>query len=428
MWDAKRLIALTCLLGVLATLHFMQQSGQLSALHQSIGSVILPAEQASNWRSDADAGVNEMLKVAEEHLSRGENHEAVRSTSEALRYKSLFVSPELCASAVRLRYTALSRLVGYPLGRSWVEENDLITRNIPPTWRAWCDELGNTPPLKLTGGPTSSSLKLDHWPARSGSRESIEGIAVTINGVATERVCIDTGSEHTVLTTAAAQAAGIKDAGEASSEITGFASTAARPAVVKSLTIGEITITNVPVLVADTPPLIAADAQAAIGIDVLYRLRVTVDYPASRVQLEPATSLVADDASSACLQIPLWTYSQVVLAQIEFNDGTPARTLIDTGNRSGTFMSRRWAEKHLQPNRSPVTSLLPWFKHARFELPQFTLGGQQFTGWKVSGYLPEALERLETIDLLIGHDLLAGHRVTIDLAGRKLTLCESVAP
>jgi hypothetical protein len=42
----------------------------------------------------------------------------------------------------------------------------------------------------------------------------------------------------------------------------------------------------------------------------------------------------------------------------------------------------------------------------------------------VRGTLPADLERLNVVDVLIGHDLLARYRVEIDLPGRRLTLNE----
>jgi hypothetical protein len=50
------------------------------------------------------------------------------------------------------------------------------------------------------------------------------------------------------------------------------------------------------------------------------------------------------------------------------------------------------------------------------------LGSATLHEWPVWDRIPVELERLDVVDLLVGHDLLWQYRVTVDVAGRVLLL------
>jgi predicted aspartyl protease len=273
-----------------------------------------------------------------------------------------------------------------------------------------------------------------------------------------DRALIDTGAQHTLLTRAAAAAAGV-ELGPQWSEMVGFASFSARPAVVRTLRIGELTLWDVPVLVADSPQLLQAGGQASLGIDLLHHLRIVLDYPARRliaadsgasIGLAPdvATPDAAAHLGDPAWEIPLWTFSFAALSQGTLAGGANARTLIDTGNRSGTFVSTSWANQHLGNQRlddshrvdepladkrlagesspgEPSTGSGQGAVLGRMLIEHWRLGDRDLGRWPIQGSLPPALERLGIMDVLVGHDLLAGYRVDIDLAHRKLRLSRS---
>ena len=50
------------------------------------------------------------------------------------------------------------------------------------------------------------------------------------------------------------------------------------------------------------------------------------------------------------------------------------------------------------------------------------LGGRALADWPVTALLPSALEKADLVDVLLGQDLLAPYRVTIDLTRRYIYL------
>src|SRR5690606_37405992 len=115
------------------------------------------------------------------------------------------------------------------------------------------------------------------------------------------------------------------------------------------------TIRNVPVLVGDSPALTAAGGSMSLGTDVLHHLRVTLDYPRARVTIEPASATTAGESSPDEWRIPVWTFPRLPLAQGISAGGTPLRVLIDTGDRSGTYISYRWGRREI-PQLAGVNS------------------------------------------------------------------------
>ncbi len=236
------------------------------------------------------------------------------------------------------------------------------------------------------------------------------------------RAFVDTGAQHTVLTRAAAEAAGVELA-PVDIPLVGFASFSTRPGLIRRLQLGDVTLRDVPVYVGDSPALLQAGGQASLGIDLLHHLRVTMDYPAQQATIEavsPADS--RQPLAKGEWEIGLWTFSQVCLAQVAMPDGSFARTLIDTGNPRGTYLSPRWANRRLPD----FPSLRGWYaqhyRRGRYSLADWQLDGRQFSSWPVLDTLPRPLERMDVVDLLLGLDLLAEYRVEIDLPARHLRL------
>ncbi len=164
----------------------------------------------------------------------------------------------------------------------------------------------------------------------------------------------------------------------------------------------------------------------------MHHVRFVIDYPRRQVIVEPAATIAGSrepvaEPLPAGWEIPLWTFSQMCLAQGRMPDGEFARTLIDTGNRQGTYLSSHWASRRL-PDFQPLKN---WFAQ-RYHLGKYTvgrweLGNLQLKNWPVRGTLPAELERLDVVDLLVGHDLLSHYRVEIDLPARRLFLSEPEA-
>jgi hypothetical protein len=303
----------------------------------------------------------------------------------------------------------------------------------------WQNALSGQAPYQLSG-ESGATIELQPITVWSGlkSRE-LDSIAVTVNGVTMPVAFLDTGAQWTVLTREAATTAGVA-IGDSEFPLTGFSSASARPAVVRELTIGSLTLMNVPVLVADTTPLVAAKGQATIGLDVLYHLNTTIDARYGSVtvtdahadQDNPADQTAharerKDAGDNEAWEIPIFNFSTASLAQARFDDRS-ARVMIDTGNAVGTFVSSRWVSETLADARGRKPPPTLWLRKRKLDLPTFELAGQMIEHWPVVDSLPRELEQLDTVDLVMGRDLLHEYRTTIDLANRRLLLSGAPLP
>ncbi len=97
--------------------------------------------------------------------------------------------------------------------------------------------------------------------------------------------------------------------------------------------------------------------------------------------------------------------------------------LIDTGNRLGTFASKRWARANLPNFYVPTSKLLPWFKHRGYEMVgPLELGGRKLPNWPINGILPDELEELDLVDLLVGYNLLKNATGAFQAGADQLTV------
>ena len=289
--------------------------------------------------------------------------------------------------------------------------------------RFWRGAIAQRVPYQLD----SSASEPTEVQARPSSPTALCAIEARANGVLQPLVFIDTGAQHSLMTTAAARRAGVT-IGETATQLVGFAGLHARPGVLETLQLGGLTLHNVPILVGDAAPLVALNGQMTLGTELMHHVRFTVDYPAERVLAEPADRDGSVAESESNWQIPLWTFSQACLVQGRTASGAGARLLVDTGNRTGTFVSARWARRNLPRYQPPDAGLVFKFKQRDLKIETLEFGDQSLDDWPVVDMLPGPLERLDLVDVLVGHDLLRSYRVTLDVAGRTLLLQGNLPP
>jgi len=289
--------------------------------------------------------------------------------------------------------------------------------------RFWREKIGEQTPYHFD----PSAEKRAEVQARQTSPADLCAIEAHANGIALPLVFVDTGAQHSLMTTAAARRAGVTT-GKMATQLVGFAGLRAQPAVLETLQLGDLTLHHVPILVGDSVPLVALNGQMTLGTELMHHVRFTVDYPASRVLVEPVEGDDMVSQSESNWQIPLWTFSQACLVQGRTGAGAGARLLVDTGNRTGTFVSPRWARRNLPRYQPPDAGLVFKFKQRDLKIETLEFGEQTLDDWPVVDMLPSSLERLDLVDVLLGHDLLQSYRVTLDLAGRRLVLQGDVPP
>lgn len=285
----------------------------------------------------------------------------------------------------------------------------------------WRQVLGDRTPYRIESGGDETVV----LPLADVARGSIPFELVTVtaqaNGAEMPLVFIDTGGQFTLMTTEAAQAAGVV-VGTSGTQLMGFRGLTAQPGVIETLELGGLTLYDVPVLVGDSAPLVALGGQLSLGTELMYHVRFHIDYPARRVTAEPTARVAVEPDVAPLWDIPVWTFSQVCLARGQLAAGPMARVLVDTGNASGTFVSYRWARRNLPGLRGASSSLVFRIKKRGLMLDGLDLGSQSLADWPVSDTMPRELDRLNQIDVIVGHDLLWPYRLSIDLPRRVLEL------
>lgn len=359
------------------------------------------------------------VQAAEALLASGDARSAEADALEAERLAGPASEPSSSA-AIRIWATARLRQ-GLPLEPAQLARIALDDPALQ-TVLAWSDLLAGAAPYQIDPSATGPAT-----PARSEAQSgtiaaellALEG---AVNGARCGRIFIDTGAQHTVMTHAAAEAAGVRFQ-PSSVELTGFAGATAVAGLIDTLELGSLKVKNVPVLVGDTPALTAAEGSMSLGTDLLHHLRVTLDYPQRRVTLEPAAAeATVDPSASAVWRIPVWTFSRLPLAQGFTAGKSPLRVLIDTGDRRGTYISYRWGRREMPQLAGVHSGMVFRFKKKDLLLPPIELGGRAIADWPVVNTLPKELDRLDVVDLMLGHDLLARFRVTVDLSRNEFRL------
>jgi hypothetical protein len=206
----------------------------------------------------------------------------------------------------------------------------------------------------------------------------------------------------------------------------GFKGLTAAPGLIETLELGDFVLYDVPVLVGDSAPLVALGGQMSLGSELMHHVRFRIDYPARRVTAQGAHGPQA--ASPSIGDVPVWTFSQICLARGQLSSGSMARVLVDTGNRAGTFVSYRWARRNIPQLQGSGSPLVFRLKKRNMSLEMLELGSLSLSTWPVEDTIPKELDRLNLVDVILGHDLLWPYQLTIDLPARVLRLHAGTSP
>ncbi len=133
--------------------------------------------------------------------------------------------------------------------------------------RYWRDTLRGRIPYLLDGAVSEPT----EVPASRNSPADRCAIEAQTNGIALPLVFIDTGAQHSLMTTAAARRAGVT-LGKTATPLVGFAGLRAQPGVLETLQLGGLTLHNVPILVGDRAPLVALNGQMALGTELMHHV------------------------------------------------------------------------------------------------------------------------------------------------------------
>jgi hypothetical protein len=379
---------------------------------------------ALNAAADQPASPALQLFKAEALLAASRNEEAELAAQSAATLAQDDENATIASHALKLWATARFRqnkALDDPLVADLLERlpaDDPVGQML----RFWCDALGQRTVYRVAG--TSDAAPVELRPARAAVGtvpDQLNAIEARINGVAVPLAFVDTGTQQTLMTVKAAEATGVV-LGPSSTRLVGFAGLDARPGVIETLELGSLVLHDVPVLVGNSPPLVALKGQMAMGTELMHHVRFTIDYPARRVFAARSEAPRIAPAQRPAWEIPVWTFSQACLSRGQLPDGTMARVLVDTGDRAGSFVSTRWARRNLPDFQRPPATVVFKFKQRNLKLAELALGSNSLIDWPIVDTIPKVLERLDTVDLLLGHDLLGSYVVTIDLEQRMLQL------
>jgi len=245
---------------------------------------------------------------------------------------------------------------------------------------------------------------------------------VRINGKGPFQMLFDTGSIN-IIGSGVAKELGIVPEGDAMKLSTGNGSVDVRPATVKALQIGEVTMHDQPFVVMDLPGDDGGPV-AVVGYEFLQRLVVKVDYEHNRMTMYDPARFRYEGAG---VTVPMLAKSRNLFAKGSV-DGFKGLFALDTGNDVAL---------ELEPGFVRINDLVGW-THARFH----GYAGSSYTGPIADSYYARIQKVMigdaEVDDLAanlsqgevhedepdgnIGHSVLAQFNCTFDLSRGKLYL------
>jgi hypothetical protein len=229
----------------------------------------------------------------------------------------------------------------------------------------------NLQTITLTGAKFSAALPLSAYqrPAEDLHDFSIAGSAheatvpfhlwnnhiyadVRVNGSKPMTFIFDTGG-HTILAPKTAKALGVEVKGAVSSSGGGDNIVTSGEATVKTLSVGDATITNQPASVLDfSPPgTEGANEQGMVGYEFFARFITRFDYGKHTITFIDKKHF---DPKTAGTPVPMRLYHQFPEILGSY-DGVPGRFGIDTGSRMALLLNKAWAAKNGFPKPGTKT-------------------------------------------------------------------------
>jgi hypothetical protein len=165
-------------------------------------------------------------------------------------------------------------------------------------------------------------------------------LTARVNGGAEARFLLDTGGAELILDAPFARAAAIPTFGGQRSYFGGGKSARVIQGTTESLTLGDLTIRNLPVHVMNLGPIgpmLGEPGLAGIvGTCLLYRFLATIDYPGEALMLRRKARL--GPPSAGVIDIPLlMADDHIMLAEGRLNDGPSTLFFVDSGLGGGAF-------------------------------------------------------------------------------------------
>jgi hypothetical protein len=258
-------------------------------------------------------------------------------------------------------------------------------------------------------------------------------VTVHLNGGAEVPFFLDTGGGEVILDTGFAEAAGVRLFGSESSFFGGGQTAKIGHGAADSLSIGDMTIRNLPVNVLDLEPmgpmLGSPGLAGCIGTCLLYRFLATIDYPGEALVLRRKAPL--SEPADAAIDLPfLLADDHFMLAEGRLNDGPPTTFFVDSGLAGGAFAcpASTLKEAGVKRGSGPIVegrggggTMKVW----PFDVASLCLGGARRQGLQgIAGVFPPQLEWAYGFRIggLISHEFLRSYAVTFDFERMAIRL------
>jgi predicted aspartyl protease len=299
------------------------------------------------WQALADANLQAAWIVAESSEQRtladaidaflnGRNTEADSTVATLLGARDSQVR-----KAARITHAAILASEGdWPRLAAYADSADREKRDAAgvETWAPAFKDVSTS----ITFADSSSELPLTR---------SITGVAiipVSVNGVK-RHFWLDTGTSITILTNSVADAANVTGLGQDTLEmVSAVGRVSTRAAVVHSLKLGHVTVTNAPAMIVGDLALQIREANSGmppvpidgvIGFDVIRKLDLTIDDLDDRVIIREPTLRAADDSHPRNL-----AWFGLPIVTLLSSHGNAIHLVLDTG-AGETFGTPGMAEK-----------------------------------------------------------------------------------
>ena len=169
-------------------------------------------------------------------------------------------------------------------------------------------------------------------------------VRVRINGSEPAAFIIDTGASEIVVDTEWAAEIGIESLGSTKGTFAGGRRADVGHGIARSVGLGEMILSDVPVQLLDTTPFSAVapgeEIRGVLGTVLFYHFRTTLDYPSGELRLEPRSPEQprspepprSPEEGDDSIRIPFWLGGDhLVVARGRAGDSDPLMFLVDTG-------------------------------------------------------------------------------------------------
>ena len=187
-------------------------------------------------------------------------------------------------------------------------------------------------PYKLHGRGQVTALKFV-------TMEVLPVVTVRVNGSSDATFFIDTGGGELLLDNTFAQELGVKSLGSSEGTFSGGQKAEVLNSKVDSLTLGDWTLYNVPVVMLPLRQLSSSfgvkHLDGCVGTNVLYQFLATLDYPHQQLVLRKKTAKNLKDfekTARGSVAVPIWLAGDhFIIGWGQINSTPPALLFVDTG-------------------------------------------------------------------------------------------------